>query len=147
MERTRTLRVAGALAFCLVCALALSFHASRPAVDVLSLLPGREFVLARSSRPRLAPFAVFVHGTRRCSWLSESIINTGSVEDDILDELERVVAEHVALHPGVPFHGKWVLPRTSLHALAHTKHAPAPRRPLHRLGAAQSSTSAPTSGS
>ena len=30
-----------------------------------------------------------MHGTRKCSWLSESLINTGSVEDELLDTLQR----------------------------------------------------------
>ena len=48
--------------------------------------------MTRSSRPGQGrQFYVHVHNTRKCKWLSESIINTGSVEDDILDRIEAAL--------------------------------------------------------
>jgi FkbM family methyltransferase len=45
-------------------------------------------ILTRSTRPSQREFWIRVHNTRQDSWLSESLINTGSVEDDILDLIE-----------------------------------------------------------
>ena len=100
-RRLRWLLLACAsLAVCLLAPLAgrrrgSSFAASGdlalPSLSAGGVEP-EEFIITRSSRPQGRQFYVHVHNTRKCKWLSESILNTGSVEDDILDIIEKALA-------------------------------------------------------